>query len=242
MPMVLSLFLVLGAWRISRHGVLTRRSAAIEALGSATVLCVDKTGTLTQNRMAIEALWAPLVNWQRGLEHSTQVSAGLLEVLRVGVLACEQEPFDPMEKAFPDMRRGTLAALAQDHIGWSVVHTYALSPEQLSVAYVWRTSGNDLLFVAAKGAPKQLAHCAVLTRTLRSHIAKEVAGMAGHGLRVLAIAAGYIPVIAGNDTPWPAAQVDLRLQLPWTCRGYTIRYAPQLPRRSMSVEVQACAL
>jgi len=211
MPVVLSLFLVLGAWRISRHGVLTRRSAAIEALGSATVLCVDKTGTLTQNRMEIEALWTPAMT--RVKRHDgAALSAELLEVLRVGVLACEREPYDPMEKAFQTYAAERLPAFAREHASWSVAHTYSLSPTQLSVAYVWRVGGNGDLFVAAKGAPEAIAALCNLSEQTRQQVAAEVARMAGDGLRVLAIARGSIPTITGNDAPWPSDQAALRLQ------------------------------
>src|SRR6185295_3125823 len=95
-PVVLTVFLALGAWRISQHGVLTRRAPAIEALGSTTVLCVDKTGTLTQNRMVVQSLWVP----GNELEPRARQDASLLELVEFGVLASEREPFDPMEKAY----------------------------------------------------------------------------------------------------------------------------------------------
>src|SRR4029077_12611780 len=98
-PIVLTVFLALGAWRISRHGVLTRHMPAIETLGSATVLCVDKTGTLTFNRMAVKQLFAcgRLHEIDRGRE--APCPAEFQELIEIGVLACEINPFDPMEKA-----------------------------------------------------------------------------------------------------------------------------------------------
>jgi Ca2+-transporting ATPase len=95
-PLVLTVFMVMGAWRISRARVLTRRVAAIETLGAATVLCTDKTGTLTQNRMTIAELRTGSEAWHPG----EPLSRAFAELLETGVLACAREPFDPMEKAF----------------------------------------------------------------------------------------------------------------------------------------------
>src|SRR6185369_10815088 len=100
-PVVLTVFLALGAWRISQHGVLTRRAPAIETLGSTTVLCVDKTGTLTQNRMAVRRLWV------HGKELDLQAAEEMFlpELVEMSVLASEREPFDPMEKAYHRLAR-----------------------------------------------------------------------------------------------------------------------------------------
>jgi P-type Ca2+ transporter type 2C len=212
MPLVLTIFLALGAWRISQHGVLTRRSAAIEALGAATVLCVDKTGTLTQNRMQVAALWMASVGWRAGRPGSAPPPAELLEVLRVGVLACEREPFDPMEKALLDCVASNLPGFAQQHATWSVAHVYPLSPTQLSVAYVWRAAGEDHLFVAAKGAPEAIAALCDLDPRTRGVMGAVLGEMARDGLRVLAVARGVIPGAAGNRAPWPVSQQKLPLQ------------------------------
>jgi len=212
MPLVLTIFLALGAWRISRHGVLTRRSAAIEALGATTVLCVDKTGTLTQNRMEVDTLWMPGVSWREARFSGGPAPADVLEVLRVAVLACDREPFDPMEKALLACAASRLPGFAQAHATWSVAHVYPLSPAQLSVAYVWRVSGDRDLFVAAKGAPEAVAALCDLDAGARRVIAAVLSEMAHDGLRVLAVARGIIHAAAGHRTPWPTSQKELRLQ------------------------------
>lgn len=108
--LILTVFMAMGAWRLSQHRVLTRRAATIEALGAATVLCTDKTGTLTQNKMRIETLvcFTPdgPVPWRAG---GGELDEGFAALLRHGVLACEQEPFDPMERAFHELAASTLA-------------------------------------------------------------------------------------------------------------------------------------
>ena len=99
-PLVLTVFLVMGAWRIAQRRVLTRRSAAIEALGAATVLCTDKTGTLTLNRMTVSALLVDGKLHEIDYEREPELPETLHPLVEYAILASERSPFDPMEKAF----------------------------------------------------------------------------------------------------------------------------------------------
>jgi P-type Ca2+ transporter type 2C len=184
-PVVLTIFMALGAWRISRSRVLTRRLPAVEALGSATVLCTDKTGTLTENRMAVARLWA------RGALHV--VDAGPLpeevhEVLELGILASQRDPFDPMEKAFQRLGEAALAGTEHLHAGWQLVREYPLSPELLAVSQAWRSPDGERLVVAAKGAPEAIADVCHLEQAAAAEVLERVAEMGRDGLRVLAVA------------------------------------------------------
>ena len=208
-PVVLTVFLALGAWRISQRGVLTRRPSAIETLGSTTVLCVDKTGTLTQNRMAVRRLWVP------GKEFDVEDSVGTFpsELIEVAMLASEREPFDPMEKAYHRLARERAPAAVEKLDAWTLAHAYPLSPEQLSVAHVWQALDSDGYVVAAKGAPEAIAEMCALDGAQRAEIRAQVAKMAGEGLRVLAVAKGTLSLAHGETRAWPASQRELRLQL-----------------------------
>jgi len=168
-PVVLTIFLALGAWRIARHGVLTRRMPAIETLGAATVLCVDKTGTLTENRMAVVDVIAP--------------GGGKARTLETAALACELEPFDSMEHAIV-MAAGTDAAALRS--AWTLDRDYPLTPEFLAVCHAWLSPGGERR-VAVKGAPETvLALCRVEGETARAAMA-EVEQAAARGLRLLAV-------------------------------------------------------
>jgi Ca2+-transporting ATPase len=158
-PLVLTVFLALGAWRISRRGVLTRRMPAIEMLGAATVLCVDKTGTLTENRM--------------------RVVETPPEVIDAAALACELEPFDAMDKAI--VAACTPEALER-RARWALERDYGLRGEFLAMCHAWRTPQGALV-VALKGAPET-----VLRLCGREELIDAVQGMAGRGLRVLGVA------------------------------------------------------
>ena len=207
-PVVLTVFLALGAWRISQHGVLTRRAPAIETLGSTTVLCVDKTGTLTQNRMEVRRLWV--------LGKELDLQAGedtfLPELVEFSVLASEREPFDPMEKAYHRLAQEHAPGAVETVGAWTLAHSYPLSPAQLSVAHVWQLHGSDGYVVAAKGAPEAIAELCALDGTQRAAIHTQVVRMAGDGLRVLAVARGTLSPTHENTCPWPSSQSELRLQ------------------------------
>jgi P-type Ca2+ transporter type 2C len=186
-PVVLTVFLALGAWRISRKGVLTRRAPAIETLGATTVLCVDKTGTLTENRMAIKELWTP----QKALAGSRAHPGQFDSLIEYGVLASEPMPFDPIDKAFHHRAKEDLVRDEDRLPTRTRVHSYPLSPEQLSVSHVWQAD-DEAHIVAAKGAPEAIVKLCALEDAERAVIEREVARMAGEGLRVLAVAGGTL--------------------------------------------------
>ena len=190
-PVVLTVFMAMGAWRISRARVLTRRAAAIETLGSATVLCTDKTGTLTQNRMSIAELWPRTDGSFSRYEGS---DATLPEQGRTlaffGLLASAPEPFDPMEKAFHDFARERLAGgTLPSQSGWTLVRSYGLRPDLLAVTQAWRPeAGKEMFTIATKGAPETIANLCRLGDTDCAMIRQAVDSMAAEGLRVLGVA------------------------------------------------------
>jgi Ca2+-transporting ATPase len=200
-PVVLTVFMAMGAWRISLARVLTRRAAAIETLGSATVLCTDKTGTLTENRMSIVELRL------RGGEicHPQEMSGTKMPdrfqaLAEFGLLASAPQPFDPMEKAFHSLGRDQLtdAERRQGH-EWTFAHAYGLRPDLLAVTHIWQPAGDRQDFVvAAKGAPETIAGLCRLDAAERATLAQSVDAMASAGLRVLGVARS---TFAGRD--WP---------------------------------------
>jgi Ca2+-transporting ATPase len=188
LPVVMTVFLALGAWRIARHGVLTRRVTAVETLGGADVLCTDKTGTLTQNRMTI----ARLVTADADLAIAPTADDALPEavhaLVEAGVLACPRDPFDPMETAFWTLARRTLAGTEHLHPDWQPVREYPLSPELLAVTRAWQAGDAPGLIVATKGAPEAVFELCHLDEATAAPWRARVAALASAGLRVLAVA------------------------------------------------------
>jgi Ca2+-transporting ATPase len=197
-PLVLTVFMVMGAWRISRARVLTRRVSAIETLGAATVLCTDKTGTLTQNQMTIAELHSASNGvWRRDEDGPPIGEFG--ELVRCGILASAREPFDPMERAFYALGK-EVEPEANPHVGLTLKWEYGLRPELLAVTNVW-DHGSQLL-ATAKGAPEAIAElCCVDADGLKT-IAKKVDELARAGMRVLGVAQAKLPSdLAQPETP-----------------------------------------
>lgn len=198
-PVVLTVFLALGAWRISKSRVLTRRVPVIETLGAATVLCVDKTGTLTLNRMALQRLAAGADT--HAVSDGTALPERFHEVLEYAVLASEINPFDPMERAILDLGDRELGARRAQHALWHLVREYPLSPELLAHTHVWRTGHTTEHVVAVKGAPEAVARLCRLAPDMWTRCEQQVERMARDGLRVLAVARAQ-----HASENWPAAQ------------------------------------
>ena len=205
-PMVLTIFLVMGAWRISRARVLTRRSATIETLGAATVMCTDKTGTLTHNRMSIAELNVGGESFVPAA--GTMPTRKVLELLETGILACEWHPFDPMERAFHDLGAKLLAGTGLLHPDWTLVRQYALSTNLLAMSQVWKCGEHSGQIIAAKGAPEAVAELCQLDQDTLAELRRNIDSMAARGMRVLAVAkANY------GESTLPASQRDFAFAL-----------------------------
>ena len=188
-PVVLTIFLAMGAWRIAQIGVLTRKTSAIETAGATTVLCTDKTGTLTQNRMTVAELW--LATGERLAGEHVVGMGDLLDpryraLLEASAMASAPVPVDPMEIAFHDAARGA-GAVARE--GWRLVHSYGLRPDLLAMSNVWCPQDDGApLTVAAKGAPEAIARLCRLDGDALKALEDAAQAMARRGMRVLGIA------------------------------------------------------
>lgn len=187
-PVVLSVFLALGAWRISKRNVLTRRAPAVEALGAATVLCVDKTGTLTQNQMTVSkiALRDRILDLRSPI--AVDLPEAFHEIVEFSILASRVDPFDPMEKAFRKFGDEYLANTEHLHSDWVLEQEYPLSEELLAMSHVWRSPARQEYVIAAKGAPEAIADLCHFDDEQTERLSENVGALANEGLRVLAIA------------------------------------------------------
>ena len=215
-PLILTFFMAMGAWRISKHQVLTRQSATIETLGSATVLCTDKTGTLTLNRMALAELRGfgqvgqvgqIAQVWQAGADSKTMLP-DLHELLEYAMLASESRPTDPMERAIMELGGQHLQGTERLHPDWVLAHEYGLSPELLAMTHVWKSTSHASHLIAAKGAPETIIDLCHLSPALAADVREAVNAMAAEGLRVLGVAKAMF-----TGTDWPAGQHDFDFEL-----------------------------
>ncbi|HEY3253739.1 MAG TPA: cation-translocating P-type ATPase [Polyangiaceae bacterium] len=191
-PVVVTMFLALGAWRLGRRKVLARRIPAVESLGAITVLCVDKTGTLTANRMLVSRLMANGEAFDLALLRGAALPESVHETVEYGILASRRDPFDPMELAFKALGEGQLAGTEHLHPDWFLVREYPLTRKRLAVIQVWRDPSRIELVVAAKGAPEAIVELCQLGEAERAQLDRDVRTLAAGGLRVLAVAQARI--------------------------------------------------
>ncbi len=198
-PVVLALFLALGALRLARIGVLARWPAAVESLGSATVLAVDKTGTLTENRMGVQQLltWPQLEGWQAGETLEEPVH----QLLELAVLASRGDPVDAMELAIQRLAADHLGGTEHLHPDWPLEREYPLQSDLLVFSRLWH-DGEGSLQLAAKGAPEAIADLCHLDGGQTTALLAAADGLAARGLRVLAVARGLdgVPVHEGQPS------------------------------------------
>lgn len=209
---VLTVLPALGAWRLSKLQVLTRRIAAIETLGATSVLCVDKTGTLTENRMTVAQLYAyggTEADATLAVDYSAQseLPEAFHTVAEFAILASVQDPYDPMELAFHRLGAHFLQGTEHLHRDWTLVREYGLTPQLRAMSHVWTITQDHTRIVAAKGAPEAVVDLCHLPEGERLRIAAAVDAMAGQGLRVLGVAQGQF-----EGTDWPAQEHDFTFQ------------------------------
>lgn len=195
-PVVMTVFLALGAWRMSQRRVLTRRPPVIETLGSVSVLCVDKTGTLTTNTMTVHSFVVGDGVHEIGDGPLPDVAQTIAET---AALAAPVEPFDPMDIAFTALADHALGNTPRHADGWQLVREYPLSPELLAVTHVWRPPDDGHLVVAVKGAPEAVADLCRLDDDQRAAMAGHIDRATAQGLRLLAVARAEHP--AGAPVP-----------------------------------------
>ena len=187
-PMVLAVFLALGAWRLATQQVLVRRSAVIEALGGATVLCVDKTGTLTENQMQIARLWTSAADVAVSTEPLDAGAAA--DLLKIAGLASAVRPVDPMDKAVRSLLERS--ADKADLTSAEPERAWPLRPDLMAVIQVWRQAGDERL-AGAKGAPEAIFRLCKLPKSDVVRLTGIVSAFAEQGLRVLGVASSRVP-------------------------------------------------
>jgi len=219
-PVILTVFLSMGAWRLAKQNALIRRLPSVETLGAVSVLCVDKTGTITQNKMAVQALWSP-----DGDEN---------ELIRIMGLGCEQETYDPMEQAMLACCENNGLDRAALFSG-ELLFEYPFTHEDKRMGHVWRLPSGERL-LAAKGSPESMLDLCALTPEEGAPVRAELARLSGLGLRVIAVAKERLdpgtkipralgdchPVFVGliglSDPPRPSVKEDIA-----RCRAAGIR-------------------
>jgi P-type Ca2+ transporter type 2C len=201
-PIVLTVFFALGAYRISRQQVLTRRLPAIESLGAATVLCVDKTGTLTENRMRVMRFITPDGNLYSA--DPENIAAGRA-LARAAALASPRESVDPVDRASLLFGQNVLSDRLHALID-KPLREYPLSANHpmLAIAHGWKRG----MFIAVKGSPEAVIGLCKDIAIPFEKLSTLLQPMAREGLRILAVAQATLP---GTEAPAHLSDVGFKL-------------------------------
>ncbi len=212
-PVAFSTFMALGAWRLMKKGIVVKQTKTVESLGAATVICTDKTGTITENSMKLAYLvvadhpeYLSPREWQNNPE--------AVEVIRVAMFGSETTPFDPMEKALHQAYTET--AIDDQRKKFKIVHEYPLDGKPPMMTHVFQ-SGDGVRVIASKGAPEAIVGVCNLDDAIRKQILTTVATLAGKGFRILGVAKSYF---IGNNFP------EKQQQLPFEFIGLVAFYDP----------------
>jgi len=216
-PVAFSSFMALGAYHMARLGIITRQPLTIENLGAVSVICLDKTGTVTENRMTVK--WVYDREQDRSADVTDDVGFAGLDVLRFGRLASEKAPFDAMEKAIvqayeqQEKARGTAALEIPE-----MIHEYPLGGQPPMMTHVYRADTESAMtVVAGKGAPERILAICRLDPSLERRIRAMIIDLASKGYRVLGVCGASHP---GDN--YPASQDDFD----WQFKGLLALYDP----------------
>jgi P-type Ca2+ transporter type 2C len=214
-PVTFSTFMALGAWRLLKKGIIVKQTKTVETLGSATIICTDKTGTITENRMDLAALYLP--GQEPELYPLKTVNPGYKKLLSYAVWASEPNPFDPMEQALH--KAYSNAIFPDERPKWTLCQEYPLSGRPPMMTHIFTDPDNHRL-IAAKGAPEAIFAVCNLSGPEKEGAEKAMQQLASKGFRVLGVAQSSFE---GND--FPANQQDL----PCNFLGLVAFYDPPKP-------------
>ena len=174
-PVILTVFLSMGAWRLAKKKSLVRKLPSVETLGAVSVLCVDKTGTITMNQMKVQNIWT--------MEENKDV---LIETMGLG---CETDAYDPMEKAMLEFCEAQ--GVTKEHLfSGELITEFAFTNQTKMMGHVWRHDGS--IIIAAKGSPEKILTICSLTEDEKEQADHKITEMSEQGLRVIAVASAKL--------------------------------------------------
>lgn len=181
-PVAFAAFMALGAWRLMQKGVIVKQTQTVEALGSATVICTDKTGTITENKMELHQIYVFQTNTVLDADNWKQAAA--IDLIRASMFASEIVPFDPMEKALHEAYQ--IVSPSDERPQFKMIHEYPLSGKPPMMTHIFE-NGTGKRIIACKGAPEAIFSHSMLNEIEKATIQQKIADFAAEGLRVLGV-------------------------------------------------------
>jgi len=209
-PVAFSSFMALGAYKMSRIGIISRQPQVIENLGAVSVICLDKTGTITENKMVVKNIYDYRTDSLTELEET--LSNPFENVLHYAFLASEEKPFDTMEKAIHEAH--FLNHKENDIWHMQMFFEYPLQGRPPMMTHVYKNE--KIITAAAKGAPERIIEVCHLTNSDKTKINDHIRLLAGNGYRILGVASAVV------NTPLPEVQDNFN----WQFEGLLALYDP----------------
>lgn len=207
-PVAFTTFMALGSWRLMKQGIIVKKTRTVETLGSATVICSDKTGTITENKMALQAIYSfsdrslyTVGNWHHDAAR---------DVIRISMWASEPIPFDPMEKTLHEVYESV--ARNDERRSFTMIHEYPLDGKPPMMTHIFENKTGERI-IAAKGAPEAIIAVSRLSDSEQAEIRKTVHELATKGYRILGVA---VSPFEGKDYP------SLQQSLPFCFSGLVV--------------------
>ncbi len=193
-PVAFTTFMALGAWRLMKMGIIVRQMNTVETLGSATVICVDKTGTITENKMTLAGIYTP-GGGIKNMQENDSFDEQEYELITTAMWASEPVPFDPMETALH--RKYEAIAAKDERSQYQMIHEYPLSGKPPMMTHIFENREGARI-IAAKGAPEALIKVSRMTAAEKEETLDIIKRMADEGFRLLGVAAADF---AGDTFP-----------------------------------------
>ncbi|MEP6747432.1 MAG: cation-translocating P-type ATPase [Bacteroidota bacterium] len=221
-PVAFTTFMALGAWRLMKMGIVVKQMKTVETLGSATVICTDKTGTLTENKMSLAKLFVP--SSQKISDAGAVLGNDEKQLIRVAMWASEPIPFDPMEIALHNAY--STNTLQDERSQYKMIHEYPLSGKPPMMTHLFE-DGTGNRIIAAKGAPEALMNVCSLTAIEKQEIENAITTMTKDGYRVLGVGTA---TFEGNH--FPATQQEFK----FVFKGVVAFYDP--PKKNIQTVLE----
>ena len=222
-PVAFTTFMALGAWRLMKMGIIVKQMKTVETLGSATVICTDKTGTITENKMSIARVYTLADN--KIAEIKEGLTATAKEVIRLGMWASEPLPFDPMETALHHAYTATTTF--DERPQYSMYHEYPLGGKPPMMTHIFQDKNGNRI-IAAKGAPEAFLKIVPLSAEQQKNVQQAISTLTSDGYRVLAVGQSNFE---GDNFP------ERQQQLPFALKGIVAFYDP--PKKNISTVLQS---
>lgn len=222
-PVAVTTFMAIGAWRLMKTGIIVKQTKTVETLGSATVICMDKTGTITENRMSLAKIFTPSTH--KIMNADDELTSAEKELITLSMWASEPIPFDPMETALHEAYTAITATDLRPQ--YKMIHEYPLSGKPPMMTHIFENKTGDRI-IAAKGAPEALLDHISLTDAEETQIRDAISQLTAEGYRVLAVASASF---SGNA--FPASQQQFK----FTLKGIISFYDP--PKKNIAAVLQS---